>query len=142
MSVFLKRRFRATRMVHIALGVIYLFVTFTVPLYHTCGLDGPGSQSSNCDDSCHYSCCKVSSCNQPNISSEQIDHKASGLSNHGLCMACVYSVTSNATQVNAAVAVLGSEVLSSAQSLPSLGFIKRSEWLSSISLRAPPLIPS
>lgn len=142
MSVFLERWFRATRPARITIGLIYLFVAFTIPLHHTCGLCGPGPQSSNCDDNCHHSCCKISSCNQPNISSKQIDHKDSGLSNPGLCMACVYSVTSNATQVNAAVAILRNEVLSSAQSLPSLSVIRQSEWLSSVCSRAPPIINS
>ena len=142
MSVFLKRGFRASRAVNIPLGLIYLCATFTIPLYHTCGLGGPGRQSCNCDDNCHYSYCKISSCNQPNVFSKQIDHKDSALSNPSLCMACVYLVTSNATQVNAAVAVLRNEFLSSAQSLPSLSVIRQSEWLSSVCSRAPPIINS
>lgn len=142
MSIFLKRLFRASRASHSVVGLIYLFVTLTVPLYHTCGLAGQCCKSCNCDDSYYYSRCKISSCNQPNIFSKKINHKASGLPNPSLCMACMYSVTSNATQVNTTVAFLRNEVPTFTQSLPSLSIIKQSEWLSSISLRAPPLMPS
>jgi len=142
MSIFLERWFRASRASRIVIGLIYLFVAFTIPLYHTCGLAGLCRKSCNCDDSCYYSCCKISSCDQPNIFSKQINHKDSTLFNPSLCMACMYSVTSNATQVNTAAAVLRNEVPAFTQSLLSLGVIKQSEWLSSISSRAPPLISS
>lgn len=138
MSVLLKRWLRASRAARIAVGLIYLVVTLTMPLCHTCGLGEAHRQTCNCGDGCHYSCCEISSCEQLSVSSKHTERKAGSRSNHGLCMACMYSITSNATRANIAAPALRNEALTFAQSLPSASIVKRSEWFSSVSLRAPP----
>jgi hypothetical protein len=91
----LKRWLRASRATRIAVGLIYLVVAFTMPLCYTRSLGGAHGQTCNCSDGCHYSCCKISSCEQLSVSSKHTERKAGSRSNHGPYMACLYSITSD-----------------------------------------------
>jgi len=139
MSVLLKRWLRASRAARLAVGLIYLGVTFTMPFCHrTCGLGSVHRQNCKFGNRCYCSCCESSSCKEINIPSKNAEHEAGGLPDYGLCMACMYSITSHATRANTAAPAFRNEAVAFAQSLPLTSIVKRSEWFLSVSLRAPP----
>lgn len=113
-----------------AVGSLYLFVTCTVPLYHTCGLGG--RQSGHCDGLV----CSLRT--QTDISATQIGSSAGLRPHSGSCPACIFAATSNSTQPRPAAVTTGGEVFSGLLLLPRTTAVKQLEWLSSVSLRAPP----
>ena len=139
MVTFLKKWFRAYKTIRIAVGTVYLFITLTIPLYHTCGLGCLAEQTCHCDNARHCSRSETNLGKQPDISLKQDDYNLTVTPDYGPCMACMYSTTSNATQVNTAAATIGHKVSTTFQPLPSSRAVKQSEWLSSLSLRAPPV---
>lgn len=138
MSIFQKRWFRTCKATRIAVGSVYLFITFTIPLYHTCGLGGRGQQTCHCDNSPHYFFCPDGSSKQSEVSLRKGDYNPKVIFYYGLCAACMNSTTSNATEVNIGAATISNEISTSFTSLPSSSVVKKSEWLSSVYLRAPP----
>lgn len=131
MAVFLKKWFGASGVGRVTLCLLYLFITITIPLYHTCCL-----ASSSRGTCCHF---KSNLDEQSDISLQHEDCDAAGVSNYGQCLACMYSTTSNSTEVFPAAITIDNEVLTFFPFLPSSGMVKQSEWLSCPSLRAPPV---
>jgi len=128
MSVLLKRWLRASGAARLAVGLIYLVMTFAMPLCHTCGLGKAHKQTCNCGDGCHYSCGKISPREELSASSKRTERKADSRFNHGPYMACMYSVTSDlqrSTQFEHAVLVTQNGVdiltLPEQQSQPFVG---------------------
>jgi hypothetical protein len=132
MPVFLKRWFRSRKTACIAVVSLYLFITIVNPAHHTCSL----GNLDHCNEAYHYSCPKTNLGNHIEIPSKQ--DKSNLFANYDLCLACMYSITCNSTQVSTAVAITSHEDPTLFRYLPHSTILKPSEWLSSISLRAPP----
>jgi hypothetical protein len=57
-------------------------------------------------------------------------------------MACLYSIVVKSVQVRTGTWLVKPQILPSIHILPLTTIVRQSEWLSSISLRAPPLTAS
>jgi len=141
MSRLMKKRTIRYKITQVMMTVVYLFVTFTIPLNHTCGLHETCSKY-HFDNPDHYCGIDIHTDVQPEVDLKQDNCKAEILSHSNPCIACLYSITSKSTQVNTGRALINIKVPISFQTLPTLGIVRQSEWLSSVSLRAPPIINS
>jgi len=133
MSAFLRKSVRADNTARFVVAVIYLFITFTIPLSHTCHLHGVGS---------HHYRCETEAWAKPVVPSERDNCKAQALSSNDLCMACVYLGNSKASEITAKLTVINTEIPISSQFLPRSRALKQYEWMFSILTRAPPIIIS
>jgi hypothetical protein len=121
-------------------ALVYLFVTLTAHLNHTCN---------HCEKNLNCHCDRPEYCSiagnhtdtQPEAALKQDITKAQNPSHSGICMACMYSITSKFTQVNTTKFAVTVHFYSSPL-LPSMRIAKQSEWCSSVFLRAPPIINS
>ena len=134
MMPFLKKWFGVFGAAHVGMGLMYLFMTFAVPLSHTCGLY---HHSHRCDSACYYAHPGVApgSCSIP---LKKIDYHASAISSHSQCIACLYLAYCNATEVNASPAMVGDVIPSFFQSLPYSSNLKQAEKFFLNFSRAPP----
>lgn len=138
MPGFLKKWIRH-RVARIAVAIAYLFITFTIPLTHTCNLHKAHPQAYHYTST--YDCHSFEShtCTPLKIVLFQNSFKTKVLFHHGPCMACLYSITSRSVQVNPGPSLVNTEVLTSVRSLHDSLVTKQLEWTSSIVLRAPPV---
>lgn len=138
MDTFLKKRVR-TDVISVAAAFIYLFTTFTTPLTHTCNSTRMPTKHSHLHNG--Y-CCEPHTGPLLEVGLNQDDCTARTLVCNNPCTACLYSITSKFTQVNGGKALISTKVFTPFRPLPASPVIKQPNWLSSISLRAPPLLPS
>ncbi len=136
---FLKKRAVWQKTARAMMAGAYLFVTFAIPITHTCGLietryghhfDNPGS----------CSCTEIHT--ELQSGSAQDKYEPEILSGSGSCMACQYSIASKSTEVHAGGVLISTKVFACFQTLPARGLVKQVEWFTSIFLRAPPNINS
>jgi len=129
------------RITQAATAVVYLFVTFAIPLNHTCN---HCEKAINCHcDNPEYRCVAGNHTDtQTEVALKQDISKAETSSHSGICMACLYSITSKFTQVNTAKTLINTTVPNFFRILPALKIVWKSEWCSSVFLRAPPIINS
>ena len=64
------------------------------------------------------------------------------LSSKQYCLACLYSLTSKPSKLSSAASLVSVEAVVSIRVVRRLNFAKQLEWLSSVSIRAPPTITS
>ena len=133
MSTFLRKSVKADKTARFAVAVIYLFITFTIPLSHTHRFDEAGS---------HPYSCETEAWARAGVLSERDNCKAQALSTHDLCIACVYLRNSKASEITSRSTVINTEIPISSQFLPRSRALKQYEWMSSILTRAPPVIIS
>ena len=133
MSAFLRKSVRADNTARFAVAVIYLVITFTISLSHTCHLYGACS---------HPYSCETEAWARAGVLSERDNCKAQALSSHDLCMACVYLGNSKASEITSRSTVINTEIPISSQFLPRSRALKQYEWMFSILTRAPPIIIS
>ena len=125
----------------VVLAFLYLLATFGVPLSHTCQLadkDGYNYHSECTSYQLHndsYVEVHLTAFNQNNLSEKADSHNL-------YCPACLYSLTCKAFRVCSNGSLYSIQTVVRTQILPQLDFTKQLEWLSSISLRAPPSITS
>jgi hypothetical protein len=131
MSIPLKKQFSTYRIVQAVTAFVYLFVTLAVPLIHTCG---PCETSSRC---CRI---EINTDAQLEISPKKDGHKAKTLSHSDICTACLYSITSKFTQAKVKTTLINITTVRPSPIPFTAGVAKQSEWLTSVSLRAPPVI--
>lgn len=143
MFVFLKKwANKGHKTTRITMAVAYLIVTFIITLNHTCGLGETYSKHSYCSKSDHHCSCKFCTNLRFDVALKQNNCAPKALFNQDLCTACLYSIASKSTQINTKRTLVNIEVSTSSQILPLSRVVKRSEHLSSVSLRAPPTITS
>jgi len=143
MSGFLKKwANKGHKTTRITMAVACLFVTITIPLNHTCELGETYPEHSHFSKSGHHCSGESHSNIRFDIALKQKHCEPKALSHQDLCMACLYSIISKSTQINTGTALVNIEVSTSSQTLPLSRVVKRSEYLSSVSLRAPPTITS
>ncbi len=124
-----------------AMALVYLFVTFLAPLNHTCGLSKAFSKY-HCDNPDHSCCIEIHTNSQLKVALKQDVSKAETQSHSGICMACLYSITSKFTQVNTTKISINTTVPNFFRILTTFKIVKQLEWCSSVFSRAPPIINS
>jgi len=135
MVPFLKKWFGAFDAARVGMGLIYLFMTFAIPLSHTCE---PDQHTYHYDNACHYSQPGVAPGRHSDIPLKKIDYHATAISSHGRCIACLYLTTCNSTEVNSAPVMARDVIPTFFQSLHYSSNLKQPEWLSLNLSRAPP----
>lgn len=142
MFSFLKKRFGASFGMRIVVASMYGLVNITVILNHTCYSIKEDLYGCHLEDSnCHFS---EGSCDVRHL---EIEHNQSSsdskvLSYRESCPACIYSLTSKLYKLNQSIPhALGEDVVR-VRFIYHLYFIKQFEWLSSVPLRAPPIVTS
>ena len=137
-----KKWLTALREICIVLAFLYGLATFSIPLSHTCKLADKGLH--HCRSECssqllhrdeHVKVQYVAIYNQNDITETAKSH------NH-CCLACSYSFTSKAFKFCPNNSLCTIQTVIKTEVSTQLNFTKRSEWFSSISLRAPPVINS
>lgn len=126
-------------MARIAVAVAYLFITFTIPLSHTCNLHKADPQA--CHSNGTFHCCSFESpvCTQSEFKLKKSSCRTESRLYHSFCEACVYSMNCRATEISSAAAPIIIEIPDFVQYSPDSRITKRLEWTSSIFLRAPPV---
>jgi len=140
MKMAWKKWIAASWGIRIVLALLYIYILFTASLNHTCHL--ACHQRLNCHRAYANSCpglrCDAESetllCGNVSIDITCTDSQS--------CLACLYSLLCKSSEINQKVSSLAIEAPSVIEVLPHLNFIKKPEYLSSVSLRAPPDIIS
>ncbi|MBN2455544.1 MAG: hypothetical protein JXB29_03255 [Sedimentisphaerales bacterium] len=140
MKIMWEKWVAANRETRLILAFLYIHIALTISLNHTCSL--ACHKNSECHqkytNDCHALCC--------NVESKIVLCKigSAGIIRTGgkNCPACLYSLLAKSFEISQKFLPVAIEVLSRSQTLPHLIFIKQSEYLSSVSLRAPPYIIS
>jgi len=138
MPGFLKKWIRHG-VARIAVAIAYLFITFTIPLTHTCNLHKAHPQACHFNSTYDGRSFESHTYTQLKTVLFQNSLKSKVLFHHGPCMTCLYSITSRSLQVNPEPSLVKTEVLTSVRSLHDSLVTKQLEWTSSIVLRAPPV---
>ena len=129
MVSFLKKCFGACGAAPLGMGLLYLFMTFTIPLSHTCELYR---------HACHYSQPDVGPVSRSGAPLKNFDHHTPAISLHGRCMACLYLTICNSTEISIAQVIVRDVIPTFFQSLPHATNPKQPECLSLNFSRAPP----
>ncbi len=138
MPAFPKKRVRHG-VARIAVAIIYLFITFTISLTHTCNLYKADPRACHSNSAYHCWSFESHTCTQLKIALFQNSFKTKVLTHHGPCMACLYSITSRTVQVIPGPSLVNTKLLTSVRALHDSLVTKQFEWTSSIVLRAPPV---
>ena len=126
----------------VLLAFLYLFSTFSIPLGHTCKLSYRDIHDHHSECTSHqlHSGSYVEMHHTTTFNRNSLPGKTNS---HDLCCpACLYSLTSKAFKFCSNTSLYSIQTVVRTQTLPQLDFTKQLEWLSSISLRAPPSIIS
>jgi len=126
----------ASQGMRVILAFLYTFISLTISLNHTCHL--ACHKTSECHHEyttyCHgLSCDAESKTVLCEISSTDII-----CTDSQYCAACLYSLLAKSSEISQKISPVAIEAPSIIQILPQSNFIKQSEYLSSVSLRAPP----
>lgn len=126
----------------VVLALLYLLATFGIPLNHTCKLSDKDGYNyhSECinhqlQSDSYVEVQHTTTFNQNSLSDKTETHNL-------YCPACLFSLTSKAFRFCSNASLYSIQTVVRTQVLPQLNFTKQLEWLSSISLRAPPVITS
>ena len=143
MTNICKKWISAPQCLRISIAILYVYTTLTIHFYHTCHQNSkkPHACISKCSGCCHLHKDGLTNINVSSLS----DHSSSDnsdISYSGICLACLYSATAKSSTPNIVTPLLSIQAALPNQVLPKSSFPKRLEWLSSISLRAPPAIIS
>ncbi len=142
MACVSKRWFINPGRVRVFLAFLYLFVTFGIPLSHTCQPADNEVYNHHSEGTRHLlhsdSCVEVhhtATLNQNSLSEKADSHDM-------YCPACLFSLTSKAFKLCSNNSLCSTQTIVRTQVLPQLSFIKQFEWFCSAPLRAPPSIAS
>ena len=140
MAYIWKKWLTAPGGIRIILALLYLFVTFSIPLSHTCQLADKDvhSHHSECTNHRHEDGNLI----ELRLASSQSNCDNKNQPNSTYCSACLYSLTSKAFKFCSNASLCSTQTVVRTQILPRLDFTKQLEWFSSVSLRAPPSITS
>lgn len=130
----------ATMGMRLVLAFLYSFVSLTISLNHTCNLACHNTLEYHQECTNHqHDCDNMAGIrlvfNEANSSSKI--H-----SDNTYCSACLYSLLAKSSRLSPKASLVIIETPSRIKILPQLYFTKQFEWLSSVSLRAPPVITS
>lgn len=142
MCTFLEKWIKAHKAARVWVAAIYLFITLTISLDHTCQLRKAGPLTCYFVRTYHYCCGESYMAAQPEVMLKPDNCRTDALSRNSLCATCMYSNTCKTTQVNSGGSLIGTKVKPSVQLLPPSIVVKQPEWASSIVLRGPPFITS
>jgi len=120
----------------VILAFLYTYISLTISLNHTCHLACHNTAE------CHYeytNLCHGLSCDAES-KTVLCEIGSTGIicTDSQYCATCLYSLLAKSSEISQKVLPIAIEVVSISQILPQLNFIKQSEHLSSVSLRAPP----
>lgn len=142
MFTLLKKWFSASLCMRVIVALLYGLVNFIAPLNHTC------HSTKEYPHDCHL---KNSNCHFAEESCARTRHKIALNQNSSddkvfsygqFCLACLYSLTSKLFKLNSATSLVSVEAVVKVRFIYHFNFTKQFEWLSSIPLRAPPIITS
>jgi len=130
----------ASQGMRLILVFLYAFISLTISLNHTCYL------ACNKTLGCHQECTNHSHGLSNNAESKTVlcEIGSAGIicPDSQYCAACLYSLLAKSSRLSPKVLPVTIEAPSIIQVLPQFNFIKQFEYLSSVSLRAPPNITS
>jgi len=135
-----KRWVTASWGTRVILAFLYTYISLTISLHHTCHLACHKTSECHHEYTTH---CHGLSCNAESktvlceISSTDII-----CTDSQYCAACLYSLLDKSSEISQKISPVAIKAPSIIQILPQSNFIKQSEYLSSVSLRAPPGIIS
>jgi hypothetical protein len=123
----------------IAVAIAYLFITFTIPLTHTCNLHKAHPQA--CCSNSTFHCCSFETavCTHSEFNLKQSSYNIESGCHNSLCLACVYSMNCRSTEISPATTPIIIAIPAFIQSLPYSRFAKRLKWTCSTISRAPPV---
>ena len=135
-----KKWFTNSGGMRVVLVLLCLFVTFSIPLNHTCQLGNKDLYD------CHSVCSSYQETEgnfaEARFVPNQASYEGEDQCHSTYCLACLYSLTSKAFKFCSNASLYSIQAVVRTQILPQLDFTKQFEWLSSVSLRAPPSITS
>ena len=134
MTSIWNRWFMACRGVRIILAFSYLFVTFIVPLTHTCH---PVDKDVYCHRS-EYASHRYGYLTESKFVFGWSNYDNTNRPHSTCCLACLYSIISKTFNPYLGTSLCLIQTVIKTQVLPQLSFTKQFERLSSLSLRAPP----
>lgn len=135
-----KKCISASRGTRVTLAFLYVSISLTIPLDHTCNLYNHKESDCHADSVNH---CHVISCSSEiKTALGEIISEKTLQNNSGYCVACFYSLMAKSHGSSLEVLPIKIDAPWLMEILPQLDFIKQSEYLSSVSLRAPPIIIS
>ena len=123
----------------IAVAITYLFITFTIPLAHTCNLHKAHPQA--CCSNGTFNCCSLETPvgTHPEFDLKQSSYNIESGRNNSLCLACLYSMNCRSTEISPAIIPIIIAIPAFVQPLQYSRLAKRLEWTFSILSRAPPV---
>jgi len=138
MSSLIKKRTKDRKMVQLTVAVVCLFVTFVIPLNHTCDRSetcssGSHFDRSDCPDSESHTTARFE------VTPKQGSYGVKTLSHRDRCLACLYSISPKICKLGLSTSLISTDTIAKVQVLSICSFIDQFKWLSSHLLRAPPL---
>ena len=142
MVTFLKKRFSAFYGMRVVIALLYVYVNFTVLQNHTCYSINEDLYGCHLEDSNYQFAKATCSGTHLEIKLNQNNYNSTVLSNVESCTACLYSLISQLFKLNQTTPQALGEYVVKVRFIYHLNFTKLFEWLSSASLRAPPIVTS
>lgn len=137
MTKICKKWVAATGGMRLILAFLYTFVSLSISLNHTYHL--AGDRTLHCHQECtnHHDRSSIVGTRQVlDINGENSNSKR--YSNNTFCSVCLYSLFLKSSKLSPKVSLVVLKSPNRVQILPQLNFTERVEYLSCISLRAPP----
>lgn len=140
MADILKIWIKAPKKIRVVFALLYVLVSLSISLNHTCNDNGSKPHS------CHLnsSVCHFPDDNHPNIYLKTVHNQnysdSKVLSHSQKCPACTYLLKSKSSKFCSAGSILDVRVDAKRHIVPCRNFTNQFEWLCSNSLRAPPVI--
>jgi hypothetical protein len=140
MKMIWKKWITASWGTRIILAFLYLYISLTISLNHTCNLYSHKASGCYADGVNH--CHEMSGSSEIKTALGEISSERTLQTNSQYCAACLYSLLTKSHGPSPKILSVTIDASSSIKILLQLDFIKQSEYLSSVSLRAPPSIIS
>ena len=126
----------------VAMGVVYLVAALGISANHSCEVSKTDFRHSHFGNPDHHSSGKPWTDPQFGVALHQDDGQPKPWHSQAQCMACLYSIVAKSVQPRTSSRLINPGVVPSFHILPLTRIAKQSEWLSYISLRAPPITAS
>lgn len=136
MKMIWKKWIAASWGTRIILAFLYSYISLTIPLNHTCNLYSHKASDCHADGVNH--CHEMSGSSEIKSALGGISPERTLQTNSQYCAACLYSLLTKSHGPNPKVLPVTIDAPLLIEILPRLNFIKQSEYLYSVSLRAPP----
>lgn len=120
-------------------AIVYLSITFTIPLTHTCNLHKADPRACHSNSTYHSCSFESHTCTQPEFKLKQSSYNIKSGFRDGLCLACVCSMNCRTTEISSEATPFIIEIPVFVQSLSNSKVARQLEWTCSIAQRAPPV---